>query len=107
MEFAMSTRKCWRLSALFVLAVVLFASAAAAGQLRIAHQWAPEVDARDRAARIFAAEVERRLPQTKISIHPRSSLGIKPLEQYQAMLDGRIEMSIFPMFYIAPQVPEF
>ena len=106
MGSAMSTRKCWRLSALFVVAAILFASAAVAGQLRITHQWAPEVDARDRAARIFAVEVERRLPQTKISIHPQSSLGIKPLEQYQAMLDGRIEMSIFPMFYIATQIPE-
>jgi len=74
--------------------------------MRISHQWAPEIDARDRAARIFVAELQNRLPQTKISIHPQSSLGIKPLEQYQALLDGRIEMAIFPMFYISPQIPE-
>ena len=103
----MSTRDRWCQTTLLALAVIILAPVAMAGQLRIAHQWDPDVDARDRAARIFAAEVERRLPQTKISIHPRSSLGIKPVEQYQAMLDGRIEMSIFPMFYIAPQIPEF
>jgi TRAP-type C4-dicarboxylate transport system substrate-binding protein len=97
---------CWRPTAFFALAVIVSVSDAGAGRLRIAHQWAPELDARDRAARVFVAEVERRLPQTKISIHPQSSLGIKPLEQYQALLDGRIEMAIFPLFYIAPQIPE-
>jgi TRAP-type C4-dicarboxylate transport system substrate-binding protein len=64
------------------------------------------VDARDRAARVFAAEVAKRLPHVKISIHPNSSLGIKPAEQYDAMLDGRVEMAIFPMFYISPRIPE-
>jgi TRAP-type C4-dicarboxylate transport system substrate-binding protein len=71
---------------------------ARASDLRISHQWSANVDARDRAARVFAAEVAKRLPHVKISIHPNSSLGIKPAEQYDAMLDGRVEMAIFPMF---------
>jgi TRAP-type C4-dicarboxylate transport system substrate-binding protein len=79
---------------------------ARASDLRISHQWAPGVDARDRAARVFVAEVTKRLPSVKISIHPRSSLGIKPAEQYDAMLDGRVEMAIFPMFYLSPRIPE-
>ena len=96
----------WLVTALVILVAFLFASSANCGQMRISHQWAPEIDARDRAARIFVAELHNRLPQTKISIHPQSSLGIKPLEQYQALLDGRIEMAIFPLFYISPQIPE-
>src|SRR5262249_43332920 len=76
----------WLVTALVILVAFLFASSANCGQMRISHQWAPEIDARDRAARIFVAELHNRLPQTKISIHPQSSLGIKPLEQYQALL---------------------
>jgi TRAP-type C4-dicarboxylate transport system substrate-binding protein len=54
----------------------------------------------------FVAELQKRLPLTTIRIHPQSSLGIKPIEQYDALLDGRTEMAIFPMFYIAPRIPE-
>jgi TRAP-type transport system periplasmic protein len=102
----MSIRGCWLAIALCTLATIVFASTSRAGELRISHQWAPEIDARDRAARIFVREVQSRLPQTRISIHPQSSLGINPVEQYDALVDGRIEMAIFPMFYTAPRIPE-
>jgi TRAP-type transport system periplasmic protein len=102
----MSISERWLATALFILATIVFASTPKAAELRISHQWVPEIDARDRAARIFVKELQSRLPQTRISIHPRSSLGIKPVEQYDALVDGRIEMAIFPMFYIAPRIPE-
>jgi len=102
----MHSSKRWHVAVLVALVAFVFGSSAECGQMRISHQWAPEIDARDRAARIFVAELQSRLPHTKISIHPQSSLGIKPLEQYQALLDGRVEMTIFPMFYISPQIPE-
>lgn len=79
---------------------------AEAGRLRISHQWAADKDARDRSARVLAAEAQKRAPGLAISIHPDSSLGIAPLDQYDAMLDGRIEAAIFPLFYIAPRIPE-
>lgn len=91
---------------LLCLDAIVLPSAATAAELRISHQWAPDVDARDRAARVFAAEAAKRVPHLKISIHPRSSLGIRPAEQYDAMLDGRVEMAIFPLFYISPRIPE-
>ncbi len=75
-------------------------------KIRISHQWSAETDARDRAARLFAAEVAKRQPKISVSIHPSSQLGIEPLQQYDAMLDGRIEAAIFPLFYISPQIPE-
>ena len=91
---------------LLCLGEIVLPTFARASDLRISHQWAPGVDARDRAARVFVTEVAKRLPHVKISIHPRSSLGIKPAEQYDAMLDGRVEMAIFPLFYLSPRIPE-
>ncbi len=79
---------------------------AEAAKIRISHQWSAQSDARDRAARIFAAEVQKRAPGIAVSVHPRSELGIGPLEQYDAMLDGRIEAAIFPLFYVSPNIPE-
>ena len=80
--------------------------AAHAGKLRISHQWAPEKDARDRAARVVAAEARKRAPSLDITIHASSGLGVAPLDQYDAMLDGRIEGAVFPLFYIAPRINE-
>ena len=60
-----------------------------ARELRISHQWSADIDARDRAARVFVAEGKKRAPQIKFSIHPRSALGIKPIEQCDALIDGR------------------
>ena len=91
---------------LLCLGEIMLPTFARASDLRISHQWAPGVDARDRAARVFVTEVAKRLPHVKISIHPRSSLGIAPAEQYDAMLDGRVEMAIFPLFYLSPRIPE-
>lgn len=94
------------LMALACAPLAAVSAAVEARELRISHQWAPEIDARDRAARVFMAEIAKRLPDMKLSIHPKSSLGIGPVEQYDALLDGRIEMAIFPMFYVSPRVPE-
>jgi len=78
-----------------------------ARELRISHQWAAEIDARDRAARVFMAEVQKRAPGIKMSIHPRSALGFKPAEQFDALVDGRLELAIYPLFYGTKKVPEF
>ncbi len=78
-----------------------------ARELRISHQWSADIDARDRAARVFVAEVKKRAPQINFSIHPRSALGIKPIEQFDALVDGRAELAIYPLFYGTKKVPEF
>jgi TRAP-type C4-dicarboxylate transport system substrate-binding protein len=84
----------------------LDAPQAHARELRISHQWAAGHDARDQAARVFAAEVANRLPDLSITIHSSSALGLRPEEQYDAMRDGRIEMAIFPLFYLSPRIAE-
>src|SRR3990172_3087435 len=78
---------------------------AAARELRLSHQL-PETDARHKAARVLAAEVRKRVPDLAIKIHPNSSLKIPPTEQYEAMLGGKIDMTIYPMGYASAKVPE-
>ena len=74
-------------------------------ELRLSHQL-PESDARHRASRVLAAELKKRAPALSISIHPNSSLKIPPTEQYEAMLEGKIEMTIYPMGYTSAKFPE-
>jgi hypothetical protein len=44
-------------------------------------------------------------PELRITIHPSSAMGFKPEEQYDVMRDGRVEMAIFPLFYLSPRIP--
>lgn len=79
--------------------------AATARELRLSHQL-PESDARHRAARVLAAELKRRAPDLVITIHPNSSLIADPPQQYEAIIDGRIEMAVYPMAYASARFPE-
>ncbi len=99
-------------SGCILLSVVLLGAAwlsqpLAAREFRISHQWSADVDARDRAARVFMAEVQKRVPGLKLTIHPKSALGFKPAEQFDALVDGRLELAIYPLFYGTKKVPEF
>jgi TRAP-type transport system periplasmic protein len=85
---------------------MLFATGGAdARELRLSHQL-PESDARHRAAKVLAAELKKRAPGLSISIHPNSSLKIPPTEQYEAMVEGKIDMTIYPMGYASAKMPE-
>ena len=92
---------------MMLLGAAWLSQAAEAREFRISHQWSADIDARDRAARVFVAEVQKRVPGLTFSIHPRSSLGIKPAEQFDALVDGRAELAIYPLFYGTKKVPEF
>jgi TRAP-type transport system periplasmic protein len=82
------------------------ASDAALGQeIRLAHQWAEALDGRDRAAQIFAQEVEVRYPALKVRVTPGSPL--KPAEMLAALQTGKLEMAVFPLSYAGAKVPEF
>jgi TRAP-type C4-dicarboxylate transport system substrate-binding protein len=93
------------LCAVAVLAAPMVPREAAARELRLSHQL-PETDARHKAARVLAAEVKKRVPDLSIKIHPNSSLKIPPTEQYEAMLEGKIDMTIYPMGYASAKIPE-
>ncbi len=77
---------------------------AAARELRLSHQL-PESDARHRAARVLAAELKKRAPDLTISIHPNSSLVDDPAKQYEALLEGKIEMADLPDGLCLGEVP--
>jgi TRAP-type C4-dicarboxylate transport system substrate-binding protein len=74
-------------------------------ELRLSHQW-PESDARHKAARVLAAELKKRVTDISITIHPNSSLKIKPIEQLDAILAGKIELAVYPLPYASAKYPE-
>lgn len=91
--------------AVFGFAALIATTQATARELRLSHQM-PESDARHRASRVLAAELRKRAPGLSISIHPNSSLKIDPVQQYEAMLEGKIEMAVYPMGYASAKFPE-
>jgi TRAP-type C4-dicarboxylate transport system substrate-binding protein len=90
----------------FVRAIcVVVGLVATARELRLSHQM-PESDARHRAARVFVAELKKRAPSLAVSIHPNSSLIADPVKQYEALIDGTVEMTVYPMGYASAKFPE-
>lgn len=63
-------------SLLAALGLLLSASGAFARELTISHQWPEGTDARDRAARLFAQEVQLRAPELTFRIYPKLSRTI-------------------------------
>jgi TRAP-type C4-dicarboxylate transport system substrate-binding protein len=52
------------------------------------------------------AELRKRGVDLTISIHPNSSLKIKAVEQYDALVEGKIEMAVYPIAYQSKKFPE-
>src|SRR5262245_3499572 len=74
-------------------------------EIRLAHQWAEAVDGRDRAAQIFAQEVDVRAPGLKVRVTAASPL--KPAEVVAALKTGKLDIAVFPLSYAGAKVPEF
>ena len=98
-------RKAWLSSIVLCAAAVILATGGNARDLRLSHQL-PESDARHRAAKVLAAELRKRVPDLVVRIHPNASLVSDPPKQYEAMLEGKIEMAIYPMGYASAKFPE-
>lgn len=97
----------WTRNVVLALAAVAFAGAAAAQEIKISHQWKANADGRDRAARVFVEEVNKRDPSLKFRIYPAGSLNIKPVAQLDALQAGTLEMTIYPISYAVGKIPEF
>jgi TRAP-type C4-dicarboxylate transport system substrate-binding protein len=91
---------------LLLAATVLSATALHAETLKLTHQW-PQGDSRDNGARLFAQEVTRHDPSFKFRIYPGASLISNPLKQIDALTDGSIDLSVFPLVYAVGKAPEF
>lgn len=79
--------------------------------LRLSHQWpdatGEDGDFRALLAQRFADSVSEATDgQVTIQIFPNSSL-VKSTEQYDAMMQGAVDMSVFPLDYASGRVPEF
>jgi len=77
--------------------------------LRLSHQWpepaGEEGDFRSILAQRFADEVaEATDGQVEITVYPNSTLS-PATEQYDAMMNGSIDLSVFPLDYASGRVP--
>src|SRR5438552_11566685 len=78
--------------------------------LKISHQFpasqGDDGDFRDRLARKFAADVEKRTSGSlKFEIYPSSSL-VKTFSQFGALRKGALDLSVLPLAYGGGEVPE-
>jgi TRAP-type C4-dicarboxylate transport system substrate-binding protein len=94
-------------SAVLTLCLLAVPNAILAKEFRISHQWPADVDARDRAVRIFTHEARSRLPGVSFQIHPQLSLKMKAEQQFDALQSAKLEMSVYPLPYAVKKVPEF
>lgn len=80
--------------------------------LRLSHQWpaasgGEDSDFRSELAQQFADKIaEETDDQVKVQIFPNSSL-VESTEQYDAMMQGSVDMSVFPLDYASGRVPDF
>jgi TRAP-type C4-dicarboxylate transport system substrate-binding protein len=95
------------LPALLAVALLVSSEEGFAREFKISHQWPGETDARDRAARIFIQEAQSRVPEISFQIHPRLSLNVGAVEQFDALQSGRLEMSVYVLSYAIHKSPEF
>ncbi|HQR12463.1 MAG TPA: TRAP transporter substrate-binding protein DctP [Casimicrobiaceae bacterium] len=78
--------------------------------LKLSHQFpvstGEDGDFRDRLAKKFAAEVEKRTNgQVKVEVYPNGSL-VKTFSQFGALRKGTLDMSVLPLAYGGGEVPE-
>src|SRR6185437_1027187 len=73
--------------------------------LKISHQFPANTDFRDQIARKFAQEVEKRTNgEVKFQIYAGASL-YKPTQQFDALANGSLDMSVYPLAYSGGKLP--
>ena len=87
----------------------LLLSGGAFGQtmLKASHQWpGGKGDVRDEMVQIIAEEVEKAGVDLEVRVYPAASL-FKPTQQWDAMVDGQLDISAFPLDYASGRHPQF
>jgi TRAP-type C4-dicarboxylate transport system substrate-binding protein len=97
-----------RIGVLLVLvAATLDGSALAATTLRASHQFpGGKGDVRDEMVQIIAREAKAANVDLEIQVYPGASL-IKPNEQWNALVNGQLDISSFPLDYASGKVRAF
>jgi TRAP-type transport system periplasmic protein len=89
------------------LGASLSAGASAQTQLKASHQWpGGKGDVRDEMVQIIAREVAAADVGLDIRIYPAASL-FKPTQQWDAMVQGQLDISAFPLDYASGKHPQF
>jgi TRAP-type C4-dicarboxylate transport system substrate-binding protein len=88
-------------------AIALTASAQAQTTLRLSHQFpGGKGDIRDDMAQLVAKEVKAANVGLDIQIYPGAAL-FKPNDQWNAMVNGQLDMAVFPLDYASGKAPVF
>lgn len=98
----------WKSALVALAAATLCGSAAAAPiTLRASHQFpGGKGDARDEMVQIVAREAKAANVGLEIQVYPGASL-FKPKEQWNAMVNGQLDISSFPLDYASGKVRAF
>jgi TRAP-type transport system periplasmic protein len=89
------------------LGVLASGSAVAQTQLKASHQWpGGKGDVRDEMVQIIAREVAAADVGLDVRIYPAASL-FKPTQQWDAMVQGQLDISAFPLDYASGKHPQF
>src|SRR5579871_4779933 len=105
----LSMRKLFTLGAVSAALLVGFAGTAAAEEiiLRASHQFpGGKGDVRDEMVQIIAREAKAANVNLYVQVYPGASL-FKPNEQWNAMVNGQLDISSFPLDYASGKVREF
>jgi TRAP-type C4-dicarboxylate transport system substrate-binding protein len=87
--------------------VLTSAGAVAQTQLKASHQWpSGKGDVRDEMVQIIAREVKNADVGLDIRVYPAASL-FKPTQQWDAMVEGQLDISAFPLDYASGKHPQF
>jgi TRAP-type C4-dicarboxylate transport system substrate-binding protein len=87
--------------------LLLSGSAVAQTQLKASHQWpGGKGDVRDEMVQIIAREVADADVGLDVRIYPAASL-FKPTQQWDAMVQGQLDISAFPLDYASGKHPQF
>jgi TRAP-type C4-dicarboxylate transport system substrate-binding protein len=89
------------------LGMALNTGALAQTQLKASHQWpGGKGDVRDEMVQIIAREVADADVGLDVRIYPAASL-FKPTQQWDAMVEGQLDISAFPLDYASGKHPQF
>ena len=89
------------------LGAALSAGALAQTQLKASHQFpGGKGDVRDEMVQIIAREVAAADVGLDVRVYPGASL-FKPAQQWEAMVDGQLDISVFPLDYASGKHPQF
>ena len=100
-------RKISTLFATAAAAILLSASAHAQVTMKASHQFpGGKGDVRDDMVQMIAKEVKAANVGVDIQVYPGASL-FKPNDQWNAMVNGQLDITLFPLDYASGKVPAF